>query len=378
MEKNKKIKILLVSPYSRVKVGGIGTWTKIMLDFCKNRDDVELFFQNTATDLPKRAALKNSLLHVLIGSLDSLSILLKLFINLIRYKPNVVHYTSSAGFGLYKDSVAIFIVRKLFRRQIIIHRRFGRIPELGESKNNEWKKLYSCVRKASASIVIDVHSYKTLIKEGLDNVYLTPNPISTNLEAVSKSLDINSISEHRDIGMVLFVGHILKAKGISELIKATKDNPAVTKLIVIGPFFEEDFEQEMHDLASDTKKDSNWIFWAGELEREKVFEYYKRCSVFCLPSYTEGFPNSVIEAMALGCPIVATTVGAIPEMLDGNCGRLVESRNIECLGQKIQEVIEKRPEAIEMGKNAREKVLNQYVIEKVFSMYYSIWCKFLK
>ena len=237
--------------------------------------------------------------------------------------------------------------------------------------------LSRCVRRSSASIVIDERSYNMLVKEGFMNIYLTPNPISPQLESVSRQLDINDISEHRDNGSVLFVGHILKAKGISELIKATKDNPAVTKLIVIGPFFDDVFEQEMYDLASDTRKDSNWIFWAGELEREKVFEYYKRCSLFCLPSYTEGFPNTVIEAMALGCPIIATPVGAIPEMFAGDCGRLVEAKDVENLAVAIQNVIENKPNAIEMGKNAREKVLKQYVIERVFQMYYSIWCDIL-
>lgn len=372
-----KLKVLLVSPYSKVKVGGIGTWTKIMLDYCKDRQDVELYFQNTATSLPKRAALSNGFFHILIGSVDSLSILLKLVFNLIRYKPDVVHYTSSAGFGLYKDSVAVFFVKKVFKKQFIIHWRFGRIPELGKQKNKEWEMLSRCVSKASASIVIDESSYNTLENEGFDNVYITPNPISPQLEDVSRQLDVDCVCEQRDEGTVLFVGHILKTKGIVELINATKDNPAVKRLIVIGPFFDEAFEQEMHALALDTSKASQWIYWAGELEREKVFEYYKRCSVFCLPSYTEGFPNTVIEAMALGCPIVSTKVGAIPEMLNDNCGKLVEAKEVDKLADTIRDVIENKPMAIEIGKNARDKVLNQYVIDKVYQMYYSIWSRLL-
>lgn len=368
-----KIKVLLVSPYSREHVGGIGTWTKIMLDFCKEREDIELVFQNTAAKLNKRAALKNVLFHIVIGSLDSLSIIFKLIRNMIRHKPDIVHYTSSAAFGLYKDSVVVFIVKKLFRKKIVIHWRFGRIPELCELKNKEWRLLSSVIKKTSASIVIDENSYKTLQNEGMRNVYLTPNPISPQLEALSRQIDDENHNAQRERGIVLFVGHVLKAKGIVELIKATKDNPSVSKLIVIGPFFDEEFKQELNDLSKDTTKDPNWISWEGELVREQVFEYLKKCSVFCLPSYTEGFPNSVIEAMAFGCPIVASKVGAIPEMLADGCGELVEARQVEPLKESLSKVLDNPEQTAEMGKRAHSKVLENYVIEKVYSLYYEIW-----
>lgn len=373
----KSIKVLLVSPYSKTKVGGIGTWTKIMLDYCESRSDIELFFQNTGTQLPKRAALNNRLLHIVIGSVDSASIILKLFFNMIRHKPDIVHYTSSAGFGLYKDKIAVFIVRKIFRKDFVIHWRFGRIPELGISKNREWVMLSSVVRSVSASIVIDKRSYETLIGEGLPKVFLTPNPISPQLEALSRQL-VEDRCKEREKGTVLFVGHILKTKGIKELIEATKNNPYVSKLIVIGPFFDDSFKEELIKLSEMTDKGANWISWEGELEREKVFEYYQRCAVFCLPSYTEGFPNSVIEAMSFACPILATNVGAIPEMLEDGCGDVVEAKEVDSLKLTLNEMIINTESSINKGEKARSKVLNNYTIDRVYEQYYSIWMKCLQ
>ena len=60
--------------------------------------------------------------------------------------------------------------------------------------------------------------------------------------------------------------------------------------------------------------------------------------VFVLPSYTEGFPNVIIEAMAMGKPIIATSVGAIPEMLDEGCGVVVPPKDADSLQKALQKV----------------------------------------
>lgn len=368
-----RIKVLLVSPYSKTGVGGIGTWTKLMLDYCEERDDIYLFFQNTASKFDKRSSLKNTFSHLYIGCLDSFSIIRKLVANMFKYKPDVVHYTSSAGLGLYKDIVVVYIVRYLFRKSIIIHWRFGRIPELGVQRNKEWTLLKIVVRKATASIVIDENSLNTLRKEGFTNVINIPNPISGQLEILSRNLNLEELHNQREKGTVLYVGHVLKTKGITELIEATKDNPLVSKLIVIGPFFDETFKRELQELAIITPQKADWISWEGELEREKVFGYYKKCAVFCLPSYTEGFPNSVMEAMAFACPIVATKVGAIPEMLSDGCGLLTEVQAVEQLQESIDKVLSNQKIAKEMGERAHDRVLERYTIDVAYKRYYEIW-----
>lgn len=77
-----------------------------------------------------------------------------------------------------------------------------------------------------------------------------------------------------------------------------------------------------------------------------------KCTVFVLPTYTEGFPNVVLESMACGCPIVATSVGAIPEMLDGGAGIVIEPRNVEQLRDAVAWVLENPERAAEMGAQA--------------------------
>lgn len=370
MEENRKIKVLLVSPYSEKKVGGIGTWSKLMLDYCIDNKDVDLVFQNTAFFL-KSNLHKSRYARILIGIVDTLVILVKLFFNLLIYKPDIVHYTSSASFALHKDKIAIFITQKIFRRKFIIHWHFGRIPELCKLKNKEYYSLLSIIGKVSESIVIDMKSYNTLKECGVKKVIYIPNPISEQLRCSSKRLDVEVLQPKRLRGVVVFVGHILKSKGVFELVNACSKIRDVKRLILIGPYFA-NVKDELLTIAKE-REYGNWLEFTGELQRENVYKYYQTCSIFSLPSYTEGFPNVVLEAMANACPIVSTNVGAIPEMLSDNCGICIDAKNVLQLQDSLSLLLSDNYLAIEIGNNARQKVLSLYSLDKVFNQYLNAW-----
>ncbi len=94
-------------------------------------------------------------------------------------------------------------------------------------------------------------------------------------------------------------------------------------------------------------------------------EYLKAFDVFVLPSRKEGFPYTLLEAAAAGLPIVATTVGAVPEILrDGIEARLVPPNNPEALARAIQELLDDPAHAQALGLAARERVRTVYSKEQ--------------
>ena len=103
----------------------------------------------------------------------------------------------------------------------------------------------------------------------------------------------------------------------------------------------------------------------------------KSCAVFTLPSYSEGFPNVIIESMACGCPIVATSVGAIPQMLEddenGKYGILIEPRNAKELHDAILSLIDNETMKNEMRGNVQTRVRERYNIQAVWNNMISIW-----
>ena len=114
------------------------------------------------------------------------------------------------------------------------------------------------------------------------------------------------------------------------------------------------------------------VVFLGEKPHDEAMKIVASSSVFTLPSYTEGFPNAVLEAMALEKPIVATSVGAIPDMLCG-CGVVVPPENSRELENALSDLISNEELRNDFAKKAKHKMLGEYTIDKIFESYKTIW-----
>jgi len=245
----------------------------------------------------------------------------------------------------------------------IIHFRFGRIPMLLNQNNWEWKLVKKNVAICDHCIVLDRLSYDTLLNVGLKNVSIIPNPISQKI--------IVQINEHinnpiREKGVVLFVGHIIPEKGVYELVESCKQIPEVKEVRIVGPI--EDEVKRTLELKGNGK-----ITFLGVKEHYDIINEMKRCSIFVLPSYTEGFPNVVLEAMISSCPIIATSVGAIPEMLADGAGICVEPKKVMQLTESIELLINNATLANKFGMNAKQHAINKYSMDIVVEKLENIW-----
>ena len=128
----------------------------------------------------------------------------------------------------------------------------------------------------------------------------------------------------------MFVGRITKDKGINELFKATKrlcEKHNDVKLMVVGNSEATNtVDKELYNWA---QKSNNIIFTGFTNEVEK---FLGASDVFVLPSYREGLPSSMLQAEAMGLPIIATDIPGIRvAMIDGKMGYLVEKENENAL-----------------------------------------------
>ena len=98
--------------------------------------------------------------------------------------------------------------------------------------------------------------------------------------------------------------------------------------------------------------------------KESAVEYLNAFDLFVLPSVKEGFPWAVLEAMAAKLPVIATRVGAIPEIIeDGVSGYIVEPRNSDQIAEQVITLLSSNSKAMEMGIQAHQRVLFAFNID---------------
>ena len=175
----------------------------------------------------------------------------------------------------------------------------------------------------------------------------------------------------RDENMLLYAGHCIKTKGVRELVSACKEIKGIR--LVLAGHIDDDMRQQLLDIAGGEP----WLDIRGEVLHKEILNLRMQCGVFVLPSYTEGFPNVILESMACGCSIVATDVGEIPWMIgeeDGRlCGLLIQPRSPQQLKDALCKMLTDKTLSDNCRRNARERVNERYNIESVWRKMVEIW-----
>ena len=189
-----------------------------------------------------------------------------------------------------------------------------------------------------------------------DKIIVIPNGMDPIL---FKKISPNNFKKRYGIKgkMILFLGRLNPTKGPEVLAKAGKEILKIRRdinFIFIGP--DEGKAEEVKEIIKDEKN----MQYIGPLNgKEKIAEAYQAADVYVLPSYREGLPLTLFEAMASGLPIVASPVNGIPfEMKDNENGFFVNYGDIQNLKEKILKIIDNPKIAKEFSKNNKEKSKN--------------------
>lgn len=198
---------------------------------------------------------------------------------------------------------------------------------------------------------------------GINTTYFSPTYMENAIErrAISRSnLDIYD----GDI-VIGFVGRIAKEKGIAELLDAfdilRKDYPI--KIVFVGLF-----ERVYGGLSKEVEEKINAdedIHFLGRFD--DVRPYYAMMDIFVFPSYREGFPNAVLEACAMGLPVIASNINGCNEIIiDGENGLLIPVKSAQSIKDSIENLVKNPDLRKRMGAKARQIVELKFQRELVW------------
>ena len=155
-------------------------------------------------------------------------------------------------------------------------------------------------------------------------------------------------------------------KGINEFVQAAnilKQSYPKVKFILIGdPDYANPSSISSKQLNKWVKNDN--IEWHGH--KKNISSILKKCSIACLPSYREGLPKFLIEAMACGLPIVTTNVPGCRELVSGNQNDyLVPPYEYTALANALEKLIKNKSIRIKMGEMNRKYALDHLSEDKI-------------
>jgi glycosyltransferase involved in cell wall biosynthesis len=256
------------------------------------------------------------------------------------------------------------LIAKAFKIRYVYHIRFGRVPAIAASGTLEWKLIRSVMRLASVVIVLDETTEKTVVSR-------VPG---ARVKRIPNCVDFTEMPEVGGLPIVepravVFVGWVVRTKGIEDLLAAwaVVSKPGWT-LLIVGSC-----EAAYRNFLESLVTASQAVKFLGELPHSEVLQVMALGDVFVLPSHTEGFPNAVLEAMALRKAVVATDVGAVGEMLSGGCGLVVTAAKPAELAAGLSTVMEDLELRRRLGDSAHARAQAEYSVDNVLSQYMRVW-----
>ncbi|MHB8983811.1 MAG: glycosyltransferase [Carboxydocellales bacterium] len=209
-------------------------------------------------------------------------------------------------------------------------------------------------------VCVSAHLKSAALELCSREVEIVPNGVNPEKFTLSPQdfQQVQQIRERWGKGkLVLFVGNLIAAKGVKELLEGFSKLDSNSVLILVGrPYLKKYIEEFSRQNGF-----SDRVVITGPVPHQEIKHWMQACDVFILPSYSEGLPVVMLEAMSLGRPVIVTRVGGVPEVIaDGENGILIPPRDAAAIQQALQKVLENPSLAARLGAAAQARVLQEY------------------
>jgi len=337
--------ILYIAPDMSVK-GGISTVIKGFLgtNLSQNNNIVLIASHVDGTKLRK-------LLQAITG-------LLKTVYYLLFKQIDIVHI-HGGDITSVKRKYFYFRLVQIFKKKVVYHFHGASFGEQYSVASDGWKRKIRYLLEKSDAVICLSESWKTALMKiaPAGKITVIKNAISLPFLSDRQKKENKSIN-------IVFLGLIGERKGIFDLIKVLSRLIAEECNIHLTVGGNGDIKRLINEIEKNGLK--NNVTYAGWIVGNDKDELMRNTDIFVLPSYGEGMPMTILEAMSYAIPVIATNVGGIPELIkDGETGHLIEPGNLDQLLEKMKKLIEDENMRVSMGKKGRETVEKDFSISEM-------------
>ncbi len=265
-------------------------------------------------------------------------------------KVSIAHIHFS-HYGSTLRKIILLHLLRIFRLPIIVHSHGSNFHEFFERLPNIGKKIVIYSLSQATCVIVLSESWRVFFINELhlcsSRVVVLKNPV----EPIPSPIVRNEIGTR-----FLFLGRLEKRKGIYDILEALavihdRKLPGKINFVAAG-----DGDLKAIEKIITERKLASIVTLLGWVDRDRVVELLQSSDVLLLPSYNEGLPMALLEAMGCGVTIITSPVGGIPEIVkDGENGLLVEPGNV---GELVEALIRSEDKGLRkrMGTNAKLSV----------------------
>ncbi|MFC5271568.1 glycosyltransferase family 4 protein [Adhaeribacter terreus] len=287
----------------------------------------------------------------------------------------IIHLHCATRGSFIRKYILFFLGKYFLKKKVILHIHSGEFITFYQQSNLLLKYFIKHLVTKADILICLTNSWKVTFKAtfGLNDVISLPNLVdkASELSLIQKKTKISNKTTF------LFLGIIKEKKGIFDLIEATA---------ILKNLYPDQFEVLIGGEGESTKLTqlinkynlTDCIKRLGWIKEEQKHDTLINSDVYILPSYFEGLPMSILEAMSFGMPVIASNVGGIPEIvLDNENGYLIVPGEINELAKKMAAFLDNPTLIKSMGYNSLNRI-KEYYPESVFLQLEGIYKSLLK
>lgn len=273
----------------------------------------------------------------------------------------VLHVHSSVNGSLYRKLIIILLCKYVFKKKIINHLHSGAYDVIYNNAGRLKRSLLMRYFRLSDLTFTVSQQWKEYISSqfNLKTVYFIQNIVSP--AKLEEKDDVENACK-----LFLFLGLIGDNKGIYDLIEviaANKEELEGRMRLIVGGNGE---TEKLTKLISDNQLEK-LVEFRGWIDGQAKHDLLQKSDVFILPSYSEGMPVSILEAMSYGMPVISTNVGGIPEIVHSEVnGKIIKPGDRDALFESVKYYLG-CPEAIKNHGSKSLSIIQEYFPDPVMS-----------
>jgi glycosyltransferase involved in cell wall biosynthesis len=345
--------VVITGPH-RAAISGVSTHVNLLLDSTLAQDYEMVHFQ--AGSEGRRESALGRWLRLLASPFT-------LFATILFRQASVVHINTSMVPRAYWRDIVYLLVAKLLRARVLWQVHGGKLPQAFFAEGSALSSFLRWTLGLPDLVVVlakvEFDAYQRFLPA--QNVLVMPNAIDYN-----PYLRVPTVRSREEYPLrLVYVGRLAREKGLYETfqgLRLAQELGVDARLTVAGQGPE---EERLRRYAQALGIASRVSFVGGVFGADKV-SLFAQAEVFLLPSYSEGLPYALLEAMAAGVPVVATPVGAIPDVVShGTHGFLVPPRDGKAIAEAIAALGNHRDQLTWMSRACRRRVRAAYGIDRL-------------